>query len=411
MKKFVAEILFVTLTLSILAVLVFSEKLGLPLFRKEQVVTIPAPELMFGIPVDSFRIEEGVIRPDQNLGEILTRFGLTMTEVDQLVRASKGIFDLRRIKSGQNFYVFQTPDSLRKARYLVYERSRVDYVVFNLADSMSIYSGKKNVRVEYRTACGTIQSSLWNTIEDNHLDPMLALDLSDIYAWTIDFFGIQKGDRFRVMYEEHFVDSVAIGIGTIHAAEFQHMGRSFYAFRYFQGDKADYFDDRGENLRKAFLKAPLQFSRISSRFSGSRLHPILKIRRPHFGVDYAAPKGTPVMTIGDGTVIERSYMGGAGNCVKVRHNSMYTTVYMHLSGFAKGIVSGGHVRQGDVIGYVGSTGLSTGSHLDFRVYKNGSPVDPLKVEAPPSEPVKKELKADFLTVKDSMLMRLYTIHW
>ena len=200
-------------------------------------------------------------------------------------------------------------------------------------------------------------------------------------------------------------------MGPIYAAEFEHMGKSYYAFRFSQDEGFDYFDDRGENLRKAFLKAPLSFSRISSRFSGSRLHPVLKIRRPHFGVDYAAPKGTPVMTIGDGTVVERGYKGGGGNTVKIKHNTVYTTLYLHLSGFAKGITPGARVRQGDVIGYVGSTGLSTGPHLDFRVYKNGSPVDPLKLDVPPGEPVKAAFKTDFTTIKDSLTTLLYKINW
>lgn len=378
---------------------------------KEAVVALPQPELRFGIPVDSFRIREGIIRPEQNLGEILAGFGISMTKVDQLVKASAGIFDLKKIRSGQNYFLFQEHDTANTTRYLVYENNAVEYVVFDLKDSTSISLGKKEVRKVYKTASGVIHSNLWNTMTENNLNPVLALELSDVYAWSIDFFGIQRGDRFRVLYEEQFVDSVSIGIGPVHAAEFEHMGKSFYAFRYFQDKSFDYFDDRGDNIRRAFLKAPLSFSRISSRFSGSRMHPILKIRRPHFGVDYTAPKGTPVVSIGDGVVIEKGYHGGAGNAVKIKHNGVYTTQYMHLSGYGQGIFPGAHVTQGQVIGFVGSTGLSTGPHLDFRVYKNGSPVDPLKMEAPPSEPVKKEFRSDYLYVKDSLMRSIYTIRW
>ena len=411
MSKIRTEIALLAAAGLVLLAIVITEQVNLGKYRKMPVASQPVPELRFGIPVDSFRIIEGIIKPNQNLGEILAGFGISMTKVDQLVQASAGIFDLRKIKTGQNYYLFQKPDTSRLARYLVYENNEVDYVVFDLNDSMSITLGKKQVRVEYKTASGLIRSNLWNTMTENRLNPLLALELSEIYAWSIDFFGIQRGDRFRLMYEEQFVDSASIGIGPIHAAEFEHMGRSFYAFRYFQDKGFDYFDDRGENIRRAFLKAPLQFSRISSRYSGSRFHPILKIRRPHYGVDYTAPKGTPVVSIGDGVVVDKGHQGGSGNFLKVKHNGVYTTQYMHLSGFAKGVYPGTPVKQGQIIGFVGSTGLSTGPHLDFRVYKNGSPVDPLKVEAPPAEPVKNEFRSDYLYVKDSLMRGLYSIRW
>ncbi|HPT32666.1 MAG TPA: peptidoglycan DD-metalloendopeptidase family protein [Prolixibacteraceae bacterium] len=411
MKKFTTEIAILVAGGLMLLATVIAEQVQSRKSAKEAVVALPQPELRFGIPVDSFRIREGIIRPEQNLGEILAGFGISMTKVDQLVKASAGIFDLKKIRSGQNYFLFQEHDTANTTRYLVYENNAVEYVVFDLKDSTSISLGKKEVRKVYKTASGVIHSNLWNTMTENNLNPVLALELSDVYAWSIDFFGIQRGDRFRVLYEEQFVDSVSIGIGPVHAAEFEHMGKSFYAFRYFQDKSFDYFDDRGDNIRRAFLKAPLSFSRISSRFSGSRMHPILKIRRPHFGVDYTAPKGTPVVSIGDGVVIEKGYHGGAGNAVKIKHNGVYTTQYMHLSGYGQGIFPGAHVTQGQVIGFVGSTGLSTGPHLDFRVYKNGSPVDPLKMEAPPSEPVKKEFRSDYLYVKDSLMRRIYTIRW
>ncbi len=367
---------------------------------------------MFGLPVDSFRVIEGEIKPSQNLGEILTGFGVPMAKVDQLSRNSEGIFDLRKIKSGQNFYLFQSPDTSRRPRYLVYENSLIEYVIFDLSDSLSISKGNKKVRIAHKTASGTIESSLWNAMTDNNLNPNLALDLAEIYAWTIDFFGIQKGDRFRLVYDEQFVDSISVGIGPIHAVEFEHMGKTYYAFRFYQDDKFDYFDDKGESLRKAFLKAPLEYRRISSYFSGSRFHPVLKIRRPHHGVDYAAPKGTPVVSIGDGTVIQKAYQGrGAGNYLRINHNSVYATMYMHLSGFAKGIGVGTRVKQGQVIGYVGSTGLSTGAHLDFRVFKNGTPVDPLKMDVPPGDPVKENYKPDFTHLKDSLTVHLYSVNW
>ena len=228
---------------------------------------------------------------------------------------------------------------------------------------------------------------------DAGCDPNLILELSDIYAWTIDFFGIQEGDSCKVIFEKQYIDddTVSCGIGDILAAYFKNSGEGHYAFAYTQDGKKEYFDEEGANLRKAFLKAPLNYRRISSKFSNGRMHPIYHVVRPHHGVDYAAPSGTPVQTIGDGTVIEKGWDNkGGGNYMKIKHNSTYTTTYMHLKGFAKGISKGSKVKQGQVIGYVGSTGASTGPHLDFRLQKNGTYIDPLKFKSPSADPVKKE---------------------
>ncbi len=378
----------------------------------DSLMITPPPVLKYGLPVDSFLIEDGTVRPNQHLSHILSDFGVGMGIIDQIARQSRDVFDVRRIRGGNRYSIFQTADSLSEARYFIYENSATDYYVFELFDSLRVYRGEKEIESKLRTGHGEIQSSLWNTMKDNGLDPMLALRLSDIYAWSIDFYAIQKGDRFRVIYEELFVDSISIGIGNIYAVQFDHVGSENYAFRFFQDERFDYFDEEGQSLRKAFLKSPLEFARISSRFSHSRMHPVLRIRRPHHGVDYAAPAGTPVRTIGDGTVITRAYQaGGGGNYLRIKHNSVYTTTYMHLQGFAKGIVQGARVQQGQVIGFVGSTGLSTGPHLDFRVHKNGTPVDPLKVEAPPVEPVHENRMPEYVALKDSLLGELKKIRW
>jgi murein DD-endopeptidase MepM/ murein hydrolase activator NlpD len=228
------------------------------------------------------------------------------------------------------------------------------------------------------------------------------LALADVYAWTIDFYGLQKGDNFTVTYEEVYVEQKMIGIDKILASRFQHNGKDFFAYRFEQNGKGEFFDEKGQSLQRSFLKAPLKFSRISSRFSKSRMHPILRIARPHYGVDYSAPKGTPVVALGDGRVQEVTYKGGYGKFVSIRHNSVYTTTYAHLSGYARGIKAGMHVSQGQVIGYVGSTGLSTGPHLDFRVYKNGSPTDPLRMESPPAKPVEAANMNNFLKLVQKM---------
>ena len=378
----------------------------------DTIAPIKDPVLKYGLCVDSFQVEFGKVKNNQYLSQILNAKGVSMGTIDQLARKSKSVFDVRKIKSGENYAIFSSNDSLCEARYFVYENSPVNYTVFELFDTLGIYQGQKEVETRLRTAYGEVETSLWNSMVDNGQDPMLALELSDIFAWTIDFFAIQQGDRFRVIYDELYVDSLSIGIGQIYAVQFDHYGDANYAFLFDQDGRMDYFDENGKSLRKAFLKAPLKFSRISSRFSNGRMHPVLRIRRPHHGVDYAAPKGTPVMSIGDGTVIARAYQkNGGGNYIKIKHNSVYTTTYMHLSGYGKGVHTGARVKQGQVIGYVGATGLATGPHLDFRVAKNGTLVDPLKVKAPPVEPVKEENMARYIVAKDSLMNELQKIDW
>jgi murein DD-endopeptidase MepM/ murein hydrolase activator NlpD len=244
-------------------------------------------------------------------------------------------------------------------------------------------------------------------MKESNISPLLAVELSDIYAWTIDFFAIQKGDRFTVIYDEDFVAGESIGLRKIYSASFTQNGTTFYAIRFTQEEGDSFFDEKGNSLRKAFLKAPLKFSRISSRFSENRMHPVLRIVRPHHGVDYAAATGTPVYSIGDGTVLQKSYQpAGGGNFVKIKHNSVYTTSYMHLSKFAAGLKAGQRVRQGQVIGYVGQTGLASGPHLDFRVFIGGTPVDPLTIKSEPAEPVKPTNLGKFKTLRDSVLQLL-----
>jgi len=277
---------------------------------------------------------------------------------------------------------------------------------FDLQDSVHVESHEREITRKLLTASGEIKTSLWNELVHQGANPSLALEMSEVYAWAIDFFGLQKGDQFRVIYEQLLVENEVVGLGKIRTAWFKHANKDFYAFYFIQDSIGDYFDEEAQSLRRTFLKAPLRFSRISSRFSHSRLHPVLKIRRPHHGVDYAAPTGTPVQAIGDGKIIYAARKGGAGNMVKIKHNGTYSTAYLHLSRFGKGIKSGVFVKQGDIVGYVGSTGLSTGPHLDFRFYKNGQAVDPLKVESPPAEPVDSSNIESFNQYADKMKIEL-----
>jgi murein DD-endopeptidase MepM/ murein hydrolase activator NlpD len=361
---------------------------------------------LYGIPVDSFYLEHGRISRNQNLSEILAVYNLPDGAFDQILKKSEGIFDLRKIRYGNKYTVFLSVDTLYEVRYFVYEHTPVDYIIFNLTDSITIEARKKEVNAITEAATGTINSSLWNAIKDKNLEPELAIELSEIFAWTIDFFELQAGDSFKVIYDKLYIDTVFAGLGKIHTAYFRHEQKDFYAIPFVQDSVESYYDLDGNSLRRVFLKAPLRFSRISSKYSHSRLHPILKIRRPHHGIDYAAPVGTPVQTIGDGAVIKIAYDNEAGRMIKIRHNSVYTTAYLHLSRIKKGIKTGTYVKQGDIIGYVGSSGLSTGPHLDFRFYKNNMPVDPLKVEAPPVEPVKEQNKQAFDSVKAVTIKRL-----
>ncbi len=353
------------------------------------------PVMVYGITVDSFFMEQHTIKKNTTLSQILYQLGATSIDITHVGAISAKDFDVRTIKAGNACKAFYTPDSLKQLCYFVYEKNPVDYSVICFRDSFHVYHGHKEVVTERSHSSTEISSSLWNAAVDNDIDPMLALQLSDIYAWTVDFFGLQKGDRFSVIYDRMFVDSTYIGIGRIYAADFLHNGQIRYAFHFIQDSVGSYWDEQGNSLRRAFLKAPLQFSRISSHFSYSRKHPVLRIFRPHTGVDYAAPKGTPVMSIGDGTVIEKGYNGGGGYTIKIRHNSVYTTAYLHLSGYGKDIRVGGKVAQGQVIGFVGSTGLSTGPHLDFRVWQNGKPVNPLTIESPPVEPIHESNRQTF----------------
>lgn len=373
--------------------------------------SIPAPELLYGINADSFAVEKQTVRNGQMIAGILTEAGLPYAAAIAAYDKARGVYDFRQMKAGHTYCLFNSIDTsgLGTLRHFVYEISATSYVRCSFeGDSVSVTREDKSVTTRRRTAQATISTSLWNAMADQAMAPQVALDLSDVFAWTVDFFGLEKGDRFGIMYDELLVGDKVIGTGAITAAVYvSNSGKRSYAFRHVVDSVAGYYDLQGNSLRRAFLKAPLHFSRISSRFSNGRLHPILKIRRPHHGVDYAAPKGTPVVALGDGKVIAKGYdHKGGGNYVKIRHNSIYTTVYMHLNNFAKGLSAGATVRQGEVIGYVGATGLATGPHLDFRMYRDGKPVDPLRVEMPPAEPIDNDEIIEFMDESDRLRQSL-----
>ncbi len=363
-----------------------------PAEKKEEAAVV---RYEYGLAVDSFRIDTGVVAQGQTLGWILNRLGATPKQVGQVGQLTRGQLDVRQIRAGNTYLAVY--DSV--LRYWIYMQDYRHAIRLELADSIGIEHWEKPLEVRERVGEAVIESSLWNAMASNDMPTDLALELSEIYAWTIDFFALQQGDSIRVHYDEQYVDDRCVGIGRIYASHFYHGGKWQEAYWVDIEDTTHnevlcrgYFDAEGKSLKKAFLKAPLNYKRISSRFTYARKHPVYKIVRPHTGVDYAAPAGTPVVTIGDGVVVQKGYKGQAGNMVKIKHNSTYTTAYLHLSRFAP-IKVGQHVSQGQVIGYVGSTGASTGPHLDFRVWKNGTPVDPLKMVSPPVQPVPEEYRA------------------
>lgn len=366
-------------------------------------------KLAYGLPADSFEIVKGKIQKNAFLGDILESSEIPAQIITKIEQAAKGIFDFRKIKAGNIFAVLKPKKTENAPSYLVYEHTPTEYYIVEITDSVTVQKREKETTTYHKNVSGTITSSLWNAMQEQKINPQVAIELSEIFAWSIDFFGLQKDDAFKIMYDEEFVDSMSVGIGNIHGAWFRHAGKEFTAIPFEQDGKIEFFDAQGNSLRKAFLKAPLRFSRISSRFTGSRFHPVLKRYTTHYGVDYAAPSGTPVHAIGDGVVISAGWSGGGGNTVKIRHNSVYSTAYLHLKAYGSGIRTGTYVRQGDIIGYVGSTGLSTGPHLDFRVWKNNAPVNPLTLESPSVEPVKKEQMNAFLASSAEIMSGLNNI--
>lgn len=368
----------------------------------------------YGICVDSLKLNNYYIQNGDYLSSILIDLGFSGNDAQDITQAISPFYSPSKLQIGNRYATITTPDSASIIQYLVFEKTKTDYVVVDCCTgSLQVHQSTKPISLQRKYAEGTITSSLWNSIVESGSSPMLALKVSDLYAWQVDFFDIKQGDSFRLIYDEAWIDDTTfLEIASIEGAQFNHQGRDYIAVPFEQDSTREYFDEEGNSLRKEFLKAPLDFFRISSRFSNSRYHPVLKRYRAHHGVDYAAPTGTPVKTIGDGVVIAKGYQrNGGGNYLKVKHNSVYTTTYMHLNGFAKGIRIGSSVKQGQIIAFVGSTGLSTGPHLDFRVHKNNQAINPLTMEAPPSYPVKPELRDSFLLIRDQMLLQLDSLQY
>lgn len=357
----------------------------------------PAVRKEFGFVLNDYEVVEDTIEPGDSFGYILDQNGVSRGQVYEIAQKVKDTFNPARIVAGRKYVILKAKDSARTPKYFIYQENKIDYTVVSLSDSISAYTRKRPVTVKKREVSGVIHSSLSETMEEEGLSNLLVYKLSDIYQWSIDFFKLQKGDRFKMVYNERYIDdTVFAGIESVEAAVFNHEGKPYYAFEYKEDSLTkhpSYYDDEAKALQSFFLKAPLNYSRISSHYSKRRFHPVQKRWKAHLGTDYAAATGTPIMTTADGVVIASRYTRFNGNYVKVRHNAKYTTQYLHMS--KRNVKEGQHVKQGDVIGYVGSTGLATGPHVCYRFWVNGKQVDPYRQNLPTAKKLDKSNKEDY----------------
>jgi murein DD-endopeptidase MepM/ murein hydrolase activator NlpD len=356
--------------------------------NQEEVAAVVEPKVVLTLPADTLRFEKHTIASGESFGALLGKRGISTAQIYKIAAAVEDDFNVRRIRAGIEVQ-FATGDSSLFPSYFIYPESKYEYWIIGLQDSIYAKKVEKKREVRRRAISGTIDDALYLSVGRSGGTQVLAMSLVEVYAWTIDFFRLQKGDAFSVIYEEEYVDdTVYVGLKRIVAANLTHMGNDFYSFPY-ENELGfhDYYDEEGRSLRKTFLRAPLNFTRISSRYSGRRFHPVQKRWKAHLGTDYAAPTGTPIMTTADGVIIAAQYTSANGNYVKVRHNGTYTTQYLHMSKIKPGIRNGVKVKQGDVIGYVGSTGLATGPHVCYRFWVNGKQVDPYKQKLPDAKPL------------------------
>lgn len=391
--------------ITLIAIIAFS---AIACSSKNDEKTAPKANIQFGINADDYTVERKTVQSGESWSKILDSYGIGHRKVLRLDELTREICPLRQIRAGNRYTIFTRQDSVSvQLDHLVYEKNMVDYVVFSfVGDSVAVREGKRDVTIKRQKKTAVINNSLWGAIMEAKLPYSLAAEMEDIYQWTIDFFGIQVKDSFTVIYDEKFIDTMSIGVGRIWGAKFIHRGKEIYAIPFEQNGVVQYWEEDGGSLRKQLLKAPLKFTRISSKFSNARLHPVTRKVRPHHGVDYAAPTGTPVYSVADGVIVSKGYNGPAGHMIKVKHPGNLMSGYLHLSKYAKGISVGTRVSQGQVIGYVGSTGRSTGPHLDFRLWKNGTAIDPLKVPQKPAEPIAKANREKFEKVRFRVVAEL-----
>mgnify|MGYP006419169801 FL=1 len=386
--------IFVALLISVLLISCGEKKseTNKPKIVKEKIVK------QFGYTLNNYTVKRDTVKRGDSFGSILENNNLFYPQIYNIVQKAKKVFDVRRINLGKPYTILFSKDSVKTPKVLIYQPNLIDYVVVSLTDSLFAEKKSKAVKLKEFEAEGVITSSLSETMEEKKLSPLLSNELSEIYAWTIDFFRLEKGDNFKIIYSAKFVDdSIAVGLNRIHSAYFEHRGKPFYAIEFETDPKRglfEYFDENGKNLRRAFLRAPVQFSRISSRYNLKRKIAYYGRIRPHLGTDFAAPRGTPIRATASGTVTKASYTRSNGNYIKIKHNGTYSTQYLHMD--KRGVKVGQFVKQGDYIGTVGMTGNTSGPHVCYRFWKNGKQVDPLKQKLPEAKPISKELKKRYL---------------
>ena len=362
----------------------------------------------FGYVLNDYTVKRDTIKSGDSFGQILENNNLFYPKIYNIVQATNKIFNIRKINVGRPYTILYSKDSLEIPELFIYQPNPIDYVVVSLSDSIWAERKQKEVELKSLEASGTIYSSLSETMESLKLSPLLTNELSEIYAWNIDFFRLEKGDNFKIMYTSKYVnDSVYIGLNRIHNAYFEHRGKPFYAVE-FKTDSLrniyEYFDENGKNLRRAFLLSPVQFSRISSRFNLRRKIAYYGKIKPHYGTDFAAPVGTEIRATAAGRVVKSGYTRGNGYYVTIKHNATYSTQYLHMK--QRGLKVGTYVSQGDRIGYVGMTGYTSGPHVCYRFWKNGKQVDPLKQKLPEAKPISNTLREEYLAYMKPIKGRL-----
>ena len=357
------------------------------------------PIIKFGYDLENYIVINDTVKNGDSFGQILDKNHVDYPLINKIAIVAKDTFDVRRIRAGKPYMILAKKDSTEKAQVFIYQHNKIESTILDFTDSIIVKKNRKPIKYIEKTASGVIESSLSETLDSQGLSPVISSELSTIYAWTIDFFRLQKNDKFKIVYEEKFIDdTISAGIGQIKAAHFEHGGRPFYAFNYVADSISmieDYYDENGNVLRRQFLKAPLKFNyRISSRYNLKRKIAYYGRVKPHKGTDFAAARNTPIIATANGIVTESRRKGGNGKYVKIRHNGTYSTQYLHMS--KQAVKKGQVVKQGDVIGYVGMTGNTSGPHVCYRFWKNGKQVDPLKEKLPAAEPMKSEIKPLYL---------------
>ena len=376
-----------------------------PVLVKEKIIK------QFGYTLNDFHVVRDTVQKGDSFGTILEKNNLFYPKIYNIVQKAKQVFDVRKINIGKPYTILFSKDSLKSPHLFVYQPNLIDYVLVSLTDSLWAEKKSKAVKLVDFEAEGTITSSLSETMEEKKLSPLLSNELSEIYAWTIDFFRLEKGDNFKIIYSAKYVDdSVYVGLNRIHSAYFEHRKKAFYAIEFETDPKRgifEYFDEYGKNLRRAFLRSPVQFSRISSRYNLKRKIAYYGRVRPHLGTDFAAPIGTEIRATASGTVVKSGYTRGNGNYVTIKHNGTYSTQYLHMK--RRGVKKGQFVRQGDYIGSVGMTGNTSGPHVCYRFWKNGKQVDPLRQKLPEAKPISQNLKDKYLTYMKPIKQQLDSI--